>query len=212
MAISIVREVVGVFPDARSLQAAADELLLRGIDRSLLSLMPGRHIVARAIGRDYDRPEEIEDDPAVPRMAYVGTDSRVEGRSACAGAVAYVGACATAGAAAAFDASALTAVAATAAVGGVGAVVGAMIGTALDRPVARNLSDQAAHGGITLWVRIHDRASEDAICDILRLNGARDVHVHEIPHEPPSAEGGVSQHFAWIDKPLASWLTGRREA
>jgi hypothetical protein len=208
----MIREVVGVFDDATALRSAVDELMLRGVDRSFLSLLAPRQVVERELGRYFERPEEIEDDPAVPRMAYVGTDSRVVGRSACAGAAAYVGAVATAGVVAALDASIVAALAATAAVGGAGAALGIYVGGILDRPRVRDLRQQVEHGGIPLWIRVPTAESETIAVETLREAGARHVHVHELTHEAASTEGGVSQYFAWIDKPLPAWLTGRRAA
>ena len=79
MAEHTVREAVGVFQDAASLQCAADELLLNGFDRSFLSLMATGAAVERELGPRYCRVEEMADDPSAPHVAFVGVDSPVTG-------------------------------------------------------------------------------------------------------------------------------------
>jgi hypothetical protein len=103
----------------------------------------------------------------------------------------------------------LTAIVATASVGGAGGALGAMLGSFLDRSRGREMRDQIDLGGIPLWVRLYSPEWEAVVCDALRLQGARHVHVNDVALDESSRAGGVSQHFAWIDKPLAGWLTGR---
>src|SRR2546425_2925528 len=67
MAEKIVCEAVGVFPDAGALQAAVDELLLNGFDRSYLSLMATSATVERELGQRFRRVEDLADDPNAPR-------------------------------------------------------------------------------------------------------------------------------------------------
>ncbi len=45
MANEMVREAVGVFHDERSLQGAADELMISGFDRSYLSILAGHRTI-----------------------------------------------------------------------------------------------------------------------------------------------------------------------
>ena len=95
MAEQTVREAVGVCHDEASLQAAADELLIAGFDRSHLSLLAGDKTVEKELGHKYAKVSEIEDDPAVPYLAYIGSDSRTEAKGAVIGGLAYVGAIGT---------------------------------------------------------------------------------------------------------------------
>jgi hypothetical protein len=97
MTKATVREAVGVFHDEKSLQAAVDELLIAGFDRSKLSLLADQHAVEKKLGHLYDKVSDLEEDPAVPSRAFVGVDSRTEAKGAMIGGLAYVGAVASAG-------------------------------------------------------------------------------------------------------------------
>ena len=70
MAEQRVREAVGISPDAALLQAAVDDLLVNGFDRSLISLMSTSPSVERSLGRLYRRTEHVADDPRTPRTAW----------------------------------------------------------------------------------------------------------------------------------------------
>lgn len=205
----MVREAVGVFHDPRALQAAVDELLVSGFDRSLLSLMATSRTVERSLGHLYQRVEEIADHPDAPHVAFVGCDSRVEGQCAAAAGLAYIGAVAAAGAVVASGGALALAIACAAAAGGTGGAIGAMLARFVDGHHARRLQEQLERGGILLWVRTVNEACERKACDILARNGATGAHVHDLPARAATRDGGVSEELAWINKPLAAWF-GRR--
>ena len=60
-----VREAVGVFDDAETMQAAIDELLSSGFDRAELSFVASEGAVREKLGHMYERVEEVEDTPEV---------------------------------------------------------------------------------------------------------------------------------------------------
>ncbi len=93
-----VREAVGVFDDVETLQAAIDELESSGFDRAELSLLAGEHVVEEKLGHLYEKVSELEDDPKVPRAAYVSTETIGDAEGALIGGLMYVGATAAAGA------------------------------------------------------------------------------------------------------------------
>ncbi|MCC2663290.1 MAG: hypothetical protein K0S35_1212, partial [Geminicoccaceae bacterium] len=68
----MVREAVGVFHDRDSLEDAVEDLLSAGFDRSELSLLAGEQAVEQKLGHAYQKVQELEDDAAVPRAAFVG--------------------------------------------------------------------------------------------------------------------------------------------
>ena len=70
-----VREAVGVFKSAETLQDAIDDLLIAGFDRAQLSLLAAEHTVDEKLGHKYRRVTELEDEAAVPRCCYVSTES-----------------------------------------------------------------------------------------------------------------------------------------
>ncbi len=76
------REAVAVFHDERSLQRAADDLLISGFDRSAISLLAGQRVVETSLRHSYKSVTDLEDDPRVPRVHYAGTDSRTETKRA----------------------------------------------------------------------------------------------------------------------------------
>jgi hypothetical protein len=204
----IVREAVGVFQDARLLQATVDDLLVAGFDRSHMSLMATCRTVERRLGHLYEKVSDIEDDPRIPRIAFVGCDSRTEAKGAAAAGLAYIGAVAAAGAVVASGGTLAITIAAAAACGGVGGALGAMLARSLTAREARNLQDRLEHGGILLWVATGTPEREAKACEILARHGAADVHVHGLPHPEAARDGGVSRELTWIGKPILGSLLG----
>ena len=93
-----IREAVGVFHDAESLQAAIDALLSSGFDHADLSLLAGHHAVEDKLGHAFRRVEELEDEARVPRIGYISTEALGDAEGSLIGGLMYVGAIAAAGA------------------------------------------------------------------------------------------------------------------
>lgn len=174
------REAVGVFHDWKSLQAAVDELLNTGFDRSELSLLAGDKAVEEKLGHIYEKVRELEDDPAVPRAAFVGRDSLTEGRAGIIGGLVYIGAVAAIGAVVASGGTLAAAIAAAAVAGGSGGVLGTLAARWLGRDRAREIQGQIDRGGLLLWVRVRDPAHEERAVAVLNRHAADDVHVHDL--------------------------------
>jgi hypothetical protein len=177
----LIREAVGVFHAWQNLQAAVDELQLRGFDRSEISLLAGEEAVEAKLGHVYRRVGELADDPAVPRVAFVGRDSMVEGKASAIGTLGYVGAVAAVGAVVASGGTLAWTIIAGVAAGGGGAAIGSLFARMLGRGRAANLERQLDKGGLLLWVRTRDADHERRATEILAKHGADDVHVHAIP-------------------------------
>lgn len=173
-------EAVGVFHDAAELQGAIDELLSHGFDRAELSLLASRAAVEEKLGHHYRKVQELEDDRDVPTRAYVSTESLGDAEGAIAGVLMYVGAVAAAGAVVASGGAVAAAIAAAATAGGVGGGLGAVLARYLDRSRADYLAEQVEAGGLLLWVRTRNREHEESACEILKRNGAADVHLHDL--------------------------------
>src|SRR5262245_27325991 len=92
------REAVGLFHDEKTLQAAADELLVNCCNHADLSLLAGQHSVEMRLGGMYERVTDLEDKPDVAFQAFVDSDSRTEGKGVLVGGLFYIGAVAAAGA------------------------------------------------------------------------------------------------------------------
>ena len=65
-----VTEAVAVFHDVSDLDAAVEELRAAGFAKDDISLLATEQAVNRKLGHRYERVEELEDDPAAPRVAY----------------------------------------------------------------------------------------------------------------------------------------------
>lgn len=195
-----VREAVCVFQDETSLQAAADELMASGFDRSHLSLLAGEKTVEQRLGHKYDKVAEIEDDTAVPTLAYVGKDSRTEAEAAVISGLAYVGALGALGGIVASGGTIAIALAGAAAAGGAGGAIGAMLSRYIEEHHARHLQDQLDHGGLLLWVRTSDPGRETKAVEILARHSAKDVHVHDLPEAAYATEGGVSYVTSFMNR------------
>jgi|APTNR8051073442_1049403.scaffolds.fasta_scaffold00409_21 outer membrane lipoprotein SlyB len=179
---AITREAVGVFHDWPSLQACVDDLLSSGFDRSELSLLAGQKAVEEKLGHVYEKVAELEDDPEVPRTAFVGRDSAVEARTGVIGALAYIGAAAAIGAVVASGGTLAAAIAAAAVAGGSGGLIGTLATRWVGRDRAKEIQSQIDKGGLLLWVRARDRAHEERAVAVLNRHSAGDVHVHDLPH------------------------------
>lgn len=180
-ATKVIREAVGIFEDAKTLQAAVDELESAGFDRAEVSLLAGEETVTEKLGHKYRKAEELEDDPKVPRAAFVSTESIGDAEGGLIGTLLYVGALAAAGAVVASGGALVTVIASAALAGGSGAAIGAVLARMVDRHHADYLQKQLDHGGLLLWVRTRDTVHEVRAVDILRRHSAHDVHVHTIP-------------------------------
>lgn len=175
-----IREAVGVFDDVESLEAAIDELESSGFDRAQLSLLAGQDAVEEKLGHIYDKVSELEDDPKVPRTAYVSTEAVGDAEGALVGALLYVGAVATAGAIVATGGALATAITGAVLTGGAGALIGSSLAGLVGRQHGDYLQQQLDRGGLLLWVRVVDAAHEKRATSILARHSAHDVHVHTL--------------------------------
>jgi len=198
MAENSVRETVGVFHDESAMQSAVDELLLAGFDRANLSLLASAHAVEEKLGHKYDKVAEVEDSIFVPRAVFVSKDSRVEGETAVISGLAYVGAIGTVGVIVASGGTVGLAILGAATAGGLGGLVGAALARFMDRHHAHYLQDQLDRGGLLLWVSVHGAEQEAKSCEILEKSGAEHVHVHDVPEEKVSLEGGMSYDMSFM--------------
>ena len=174
-------EAVGVFDDADSLQGAIDELQSSGLDRAELSLLASEHAVEDKLGHMYEKVTELEDDPSVPRAAYVSIEAIGDAQGGLIGGLMYVGALAAAGAVVASGGTLAGVIAATAMMGGAGGLVGSVLAKLVGEHHAQRLQEQIDHGGLLLWVRTRDKEHEQRAVKILSNHSAHDVHVHALP-------------------------------
>ena len=193
------REAVAVFHDEPSLQRAVDELLISGFDRSAMSLLAGQREVETALHRSYESVGELEDDENVPRIPYIGTDSRTEAKGAIVGGLVYVGAVASAGVVVATGGTALAALLGLAVVGVGAGLIGAGFAQWIGRHHVRYLREHLDRGGLILWVALADAEQEQIARENLTRHAADDVHVLERPVGDYAArQGGVSYNLSFM--------------
>jgi len=197
---SSAREAVGVFHDEGALQDAVDELLISGFDRSSLSLLASERAVQQKLGHRYEKVTEIEDDLLVPRIAYIGKDSRTEGEAAMISGLAYVGAVGTVGAIVASGGTVAAAILGAATVGGLGGLIGAAFARFMEQHHARHLQEQLDHGGLLVWVATRGPDQEKKACKILKRCSAEHVHVHDLPKANYDLEGGLSYDMSFMKR------------
>jgi hypothetical protein len=144
--------------------------------------------VEEKLGHAYQKVQELEDDATVPRAAYAGNHSLAEGRTGIIGGLAYIGAVGAAGAVVASGGTLAAVIAAAAIAGGGGGLLGGWAAGFLGRDRVKQIQNQLDHGGLLLWVHVRDATQEERAVDVLKRNGAEDVHVHDIPaSEDPDA-------------------------
>ena len=179
--IAQVREAVGVFDSADTLEAAIDELEISGFDRADLSLLASAEAVEAKLGHRYEKVSDLEDDPVVPTTAYVSRNAVAEAEGALVGSLIYLGAVPLVGAIVASGGTAAAAILAAV----IGSSVGGMAGLGLSSFVGLHhenyLQKQLDAGGLLLWVRTRDAAHEARATEILGRHSAHDVHVHGLP-------------------------------
>ena len=175
------REVIGVFSAADALEAATAELLASGFERARISLLAGENAIVEKLGHKYEKVEELEDNPEIPRIAYRSKESFDAAKGALLGGLVSIGAVAAAGAIFASGG----ALAATLGSGVIGAEVGGFIGGVVsdfvDDHHANYLRMQLDHGGLLLFVQTTNDAEENTAEQILSRHSGRDVHAHAIP-------------------------------
>jgi hypothetical protein len=175
-----IREAVGYFESADTLQEAIDDLMSSGFDRAELSLLAGEHAVEDKLGHKYRKVAELEDDPKAARCCYVSAESVGDAKGGLIGAPLYVAATAAAGVILASGGTMAAAIIGAALAGGTGGLIGGVLAKLIGDRHAHHLQEQLEHGGLLLWVRTWNATDEQRAVDILNKHSGRDVHMHTI--------------------------------
>ena len=153
-----LREVVGLFADRDSFEAAVTELLDAGFARTDLSVL-GSHESLDAAGEPGKQWKDA-------LIAMVG-ELKFEVPLVASGAIVLAGG----------PTAALIGGLIGAAVGGI--AIKDVIGEVTATPHTEDFARAVEAGSVILWVRAADAAGEDAAGAILGANGGTNVHVHE---------------------------------
>ena len=136
--------------------------------------------VNEKLGGCFTSTRALEDDPAVPRSAYVSPEAIGDAQGGIVGALLYAGATFAAGAVVLSGGTIVAALVAATLVGGAGGIIGALLATWLGDHHGRYLQTQIDHGGLLLWVQTRDPQAEERALHILRRHSSQDVHVHTL--------------------------------
>ncbi len=183
-----VREAVAVFSDAKQMESAIDELLESGFNHAQLSLLATADTVDAKLGHQFERVQDLEDDPAAPRVTYVSRDTVGDAQGAVIGGLIYVGAITGIGAVVT-SGGALFPLIGAAAVGGTGGILlGSLLAKIIGDTYGKYINDQLERGGLLLWVRTFDTEQEDRAVGILKRHSGSEVHVHGWPETELKSE------------------------
>lgn len=186
-----------MFHDEKELQAAIDDLMTHGFDRSDLSLLANAETVERRLGHWVQANDSLEDDPETPRIPYIARESVGDAEGAVIGGLLYVGALAGLIPVVASGGAIPAMIAAGAAGGGAGAAIGSVLARFIGKQRADYIDEHLQRGGVVLWVRTWDQSDEARAVEILTRQGGGDVHVHGLAE----AETAIPEaYFATSDE------------
>ncbi len=171
------REAVAVFEEVVDLDEAIRGLLAAGFEEKDLSLLADRRTVETKLGHAYEKVEELEDEPNVPRVAYRRPLDPAQAEGRFIGALTWAPPLLAAGAVVA-STGLVTGLIIGAAVAG--SLAGSVFGHVVDQRHANWLQEQLDAGGILLWVRLADDDAATTALSILTRHAVHDVHVHDI--------------------------------
>jgi hypothetical protein len=175
-----VREVVGVFGSGDKLEAAVKNLQAADFTREDISVMASRKAVIENLNHRFATIENMEDDPRIPRTAFLAKSDLTAGKAAVIGIPLYIGASVGSLAVVASGGALALAIAAAAAGGLAGGGLGGLAAHAIGENHAKALEEHVAAGGLLLWVGISDRAREAEAIGVLTASGGEHVHAHDI--------------------------------
>jgi hypothetical protein len=175
------REVTGVFHSRKALIAAAEELLLSGIDRADLDVSASFDELERRLNYASIPAADLADIPTAARRPFLGNDDELVAK-AVAGSVAG---CAAAVAVALLlvteDINPLLVVILAVLCGLVaGGAAILVVHRRLHRERVRGLEKLAEANGLLIWVRVRSPEKEAQAQEVLMRHGGEAVHVHEI--------------------------------
>jgi outer membrane lipoprotein SlyB len=146
-------------------------------------VLAGEHAVEEKLGHHYRKVAELEDDPRVPRTAYISLESIGDAEGGLIGGLMYIGAVVAGGAVVASGGTLAGAFLAAAMVGSAGGLAGSALAKLIDWHHADYLQRQLDKGGLVLWVHVRDPEHEQRATVILERHSGEDVHVHDLSAE-----------------------------
>jgi hypothetical protein len=181
-----VREVTGVFYSRQALDAATNELLLAGFDRSDVDVLNSVSAIRdRAV---YIAHEELADVPDAPRWPFIGRDDVTALNVTISAIIGAASAMGTAYLVMASGGNATQAIACAALLGVIaGGISFSFVALAFQRK-REDFEELLASRGLILWVRVRSAEQEDRAQAILRAHGGRAVRTHEVAIEKRASD------------------------
>ena len=176
-----VREVVGTVFNHSLLESMVSELTTAGFDRSDIDLMASWDTIRQQLPTIYPDPAVLSEIPDLPRRKLVTDDEEMSVTGLVFGTLITVSALAV-GAPVVASGGALAAVVAASTGGG---LLGAALANAVRKILTTGMDPETLErdlwrGGLVVFVRARAAEAEERAQAIMRRNGARNVHVHEI--------------------------------
>lgn len=175
-----IREVIGIFFNASSLEKAVKDLYDNGFKHSEVGMLAGKFTVQQKLGHLYQEVNSDIGSPDAPDTAFVAKESVGDTFHALIGTLYVVGAAVAGGAivvsAGIFGPPLAVAAATTAVFGGVGALLG-YISSESD---AEYLEEQVEEGHLLLLVRVENPAREKLAVEILSRDCAFNPKVYDV--------------------------------
>lgn len=182
-----VREAVGVFAGGSAVQAAIEELIGAGFDRTALGLLASEYAVRETLGDFYARTNEQADDSEAPNTAFVARKSIGDTVHAYLGSLFFAGTTVASGAVvASLAVLGGSLVAAAAGAAAVGAMAGALA-LIIRQSDAEHLEEQIDEGHLLLFVRTLDPEHESRAIEILSKHTPIEVEVVTAPAQSTAA-------------------------
>ncbi len=175
------REVTGVFHSRKALMAAAEDLLLTGIDRADIDVSASIDELKRRLNYASIPPADLADIPIAARQSFLNEGDVL----ATTAVIGSVSGCAIAVAVAFFlvaeDMRPLP-VGIISALSGLagGSVAAFLMHRRFQRERARGLEALSEAHGLLIWARVRSPEKESQAQEILLRHGGEAVHVHEI--------------------------------
>jgi hypothetical protein len=175
------REVTGVFHSRKALVAAAEELLVAGIDRADIDVSASFDELQRRLNYQSIPPADLADIPAAARQPFTGEDDVLSTEVIVGSVAGCIAAIAMAFYLVTRDIGVLS-------VGIFSVLTGLVVGGVamlwvrrlLQRERARGLEKLSEAQGLLIWVRVRSPEKEAEAQEILKRHGAKAVHVHEV--------------------------------
>jgi hypothetical protein len=181
VAATWVREVVGTVTTREALDELVTSLMRAGFDRSDIDLLASRDAVAKKLNAIYATPILAAENSAAPRRELIRPDDDVTSSALVFGTLMTIGTLGAVLPVVASGGAVATAIVAALAGGTAAAGIAKVLKDHLVDPQhAIDLENDLRIGGLVVFVRARTRERESKAQDVMRLCGARNVHVHEV--------------------------------